>query len=808
MRNLTIRTKMLCLTILACFSIGQTRANSYVQLIHNCADPAADTVSVYADFGGGQTLISSAFAFRTASAFLTVPSGVAITAYIKAPGASASDPAIYSQTLPALATDSSYVVIASGVVGSGFAANPNSISTGFDLKILAPARRTSFNSGKVEFAVFHGATDAPGVDVNLTGGATLVPNAKYGDASGYLSVDPTWYALDIAAAGTSTVVASYVADLSGLGGGAAVVFASGFLTPSANNNGPAFGLFAALADGTVIELPQQQFAKVQVLHNCADPAAASVDVYIDGALALDNFAFRTGTPFINLLAGVNHTIAVAPSNSTSVAQALASFPNINLAANQNYIVAASGVVGTGFSVNPDGVSTAFTLKVIANAQLAASNGNKVDFAVLHGVTDAPAVDVKVSNGGPTLVSNAKYQDNTAYLSVDPTWYPLDITPAGSSTVVASYVADLSSLSGGAALVFASGFLTPSMNNNGPAFGIFALLANGTVLQLPSQQFASVQVLHNCADPLADSVDVYIDGTKALDNFAFRTATPFIDLLAGVEHEIAIAPKTSMTVADALWTNGYTLNANENYVLTASGVVGSGFAANPDGISTAFEILVKPMAQKQAALVANVDFFVIHGATDAPTVDVAAVGGTTIVNNASYGAQTNYLQVLAGAYQLAVKDSSGTNTIVTYSADVTPLAGKSGVVLASGFLNPAANNNGPAFGLYVALAEGGNFIPLSVVSSVNDEQNTLGSVVAFPNPTNGLLNLAIENEVDAAYNVQIFDATGAVVKQQAFNGLAAGKQLLTLDVSDITNGLYTAAIVSGSNKQTLRFSVLR
>ena len=803
MKTNFLKLKTLLVVLLASAS---AYASSYVQLIHNCADPAASAVSVYADFGTGQQLIASPVNFRSATSFLTVPDGVAITVYVKAAGASASDPAIHTQVLGPLTANANYTVIASGVVGGGFAANPDSRSTAFTLKVIANTQQTATNGAKVDFAVFHGATDAPGVDVNITGGSTLVPNAKYGDASAYLSVDPTWYPIDIAAAGTSTVVARYVADLSSLTGGAAIVFASGFLNPTNNSNGPAFGLFAALANGTVIQLPAQQNASVQVIHNCAAPAASTVDVYVDGALALDNFAFRTATPFINVLAGVNHTIAVAPANSMSVADSIASFPNINLTAGTNYTVIASGVVDTGFAANPDMRSTAFTLKVIANTRTAATNSAKVDFAVFHGATDAPGVDVNIS-GGSTLVPNAKYGDASAYLSVDPTWYPIDIAAAGTSTVVASYVADLSSLTGGAAIVFASGFLTPSANNNGLAFGLFAALANGTVIQLPSQQNANVQVLHNCADPAADSVDVYIDGVKALDNFAFRTATPFINVLAGVPHKVIIAAKTSTSIADSIWTSTYTLTADSNYILTASGVVGTSFAANPDGVSTAFQVLVKASARRQATSGTNFDFYAIHGATDAPTVDVQANGALTVVDNAKYADQTDYISVPAGSYTLAVQNGAGTSTIVSYTADLTTLGGKSAVVLASGFLAPSANNNGPAFGLYVALADGGPFIALPAVTSIADFGKEIAWNV-YPNPSQG--TLAINFDLKDAENVslQVLDMEGRVVKQLLNGTSLQGKQNLVADLNDLSNGLYVARIITASNTFNSKFSLIK
>ena len=43
---------------------------------------------------------------------------------------------------------------------------------------------------------------------------------------------------------------------------------------------------------------------------------------------------------------------------------------------------------------------------------------------------------------------------------------------------------------------------------------------------------------------------------------------------------------------------------------------------------------------------NVDFFVLHGSTDAPTVDVLARRVATLVDNAAYGDITDYITVPA------------------------------------------------------------------------------------------------------------------------------------------------------------------
>ena len=401
-----------------------------------------------------------------------------------------------------------------------------------------------------------------------------------------------------------------------------------------------------------------QTARLQVIHNAADPGAVAVDIYLNGILLLDNFGFREATPYIDAPAGTPINIGVAGPNSTSAADTIKNF-NVTLTANEKYVAIANGVLSPGsFASNPDGRSTAFTLFIKAMAR---ENGTSsdVDFFVLHGSTDAPTVDV-LARRVATLVDNAAYGDITSYITVPPASYILDVTPGGNnSTIVASFQADLSGLGGGAAVVFASGFLNPSENQNGAAFGIFAALPNGTVVEFPSVQLSRLQVIHNAADVAAGSVDIYLNGALLLNDFAFRTATPFIDAPANVDLNIGVAPPNSTSVDDTLANFTANLVNGESYVLIANGVLDpNSYAANPDGRNIAFTLFANTNA-RESATSGNVDFFVIHGSTDAPTVDVIARGVATLVDNAAYGDITGYITVPAGNYTLDLTLADGT-----------------------------------------------------------------------------------------------------------------------------------------------------
>lgn len=185
-------------------------------------------------------------------------------------------------------------------------------------------------------------------------------------------------------------------------------------------------------------------AEIQIIHNAADPAADTVDVYVNGTLTLDNFAFRTATSFLPVPSGTLLDIGVAPGNSTSVNDTLKNFP-VTLMAGQRYVAVANGVLDPmNFAMNPDAQSTAFTLFIRDNVKNVADSLTLVDFIAVHGSSDAPTVDV-IARNVATLIDNVTYGGISNYLSVPPASYILDVTPGAGTPIVASFEADRSFL---------------------------------------------------------------------------------------------------------------------------------------------------------------------------------------------------------------------------------------------------------------------------------------------------------------------------------------------------------------------------
>ena len=156
-------------------------------------------------------------------------------------------------------------------------------------------------------------------------------------------------------------------------------------------------------------------ALVRVGH--LSPDAPNVDVWVDGALALEDVPYETVSDYLPLPPG-ERNIQVTPAGDSSTVLIDAT---VNLGADVAYTVAARGLLG----------DASLAASVFVDDREPASGQSKVRF--IHLGADAPGVDVAVT-GGPVLFSNTEFPDNTAYLTVDSGTVDLEVRVAGTQDV--------------------------------------------------------------------------------------------------------------------------------------------------------------------------------------------------------------------------------------------------------------------------------------------------------------------------------------------------------------------------------------
>jgi len=805
-------------TVIELPTVSADSPTARVQIIHNAADPNAEMVDVYITSAeANDTLFLDDVAFRSASAFEDVPAEVELELFVAPSNSSSAADAIATFTAM-LEEGESYYIVANGVLNpDDFAPNPEEIDIAFTLLRQLGAREEAEDGESVDLTILHGATDAPAVGVNANG-SVILDVLQYSEFAGPLSVPADEYQLDVTLGGQPMeIVASFDADISELGGGGAIIIASGFLDPAANQDGPAFGLIAVLPDGTVIELPVAvPTARVQIIHNAADPNAEVVDVYITSAeandtLFLDDVTFRSASAFEDVPAEVELELFVAPSNSSSAADAIASFTT-TLEDEESYYVVASGVLSPDeFAANPDEVATAFTLFIEPGAREAAEDGESVDLNVLHGATDAPNVGVNAN--GNVIIEGFSYSDFSGYLSVPADVYQLDVTLGGQpEEVVASFNADISGLGGGAALIIASGFLDPAANQDGPAFGLIAVLPDGTVIELPVPGMASIQMVHNVADPVAQIVDVYIDTgdeTMKLDDLSYLSATPFMDLPADKELAITIADQNSENANQGVRTFMITLESGRNYFVVASGLLNTSvFADNPMGYNTELALYLDDEARRISA---GSQFGVksFHGVTDAPHIDILNnVTNESIVTDQRYGAFSSYNMIDADLANLTVTHASMPNQVLsTHTLDLNDEAGKSGLLLSTGFVDPTANHNGELFNMLMVMQDGSTEI-LSTATSGDGLIQRDEFLNVYPNPASGMATVSYEIERPGNVTFEILDVMGRNVHREIFTNQPIGQYKWDLSANRFNAGIHTVVMRSGQTRSVFKLMIVK
>ncbi|MBS1560677.1 MAG: DUF4397 domain-containing protein [Bacteroidetes bacterium] len=226
-----------------------------------------------------------------------------------------------------------------------------------------------------------------------------------------------------------------------------------------------------------------QTAQLQIIHNAADPAAFVVDVYINDVLAVDDLTFRTATAVIDVPANVDNAISLAFRESTSVYDAFATYL-VRLPIGRHYAVATGVYQPTDFAPSPDpkAMNIAFTVATFKNRRDTSTSPSTTALSIIHGVTDAPAFDAMV--GAQTMTTSLSYGSASEYITVPADASVVNVNTAAGAPI-GQFTADLPAYAGRALTLFASGFLDPQANHQGPSFGLWCVLpAGGALVELP------------------------------------------------------------------------------------------------------------------------------------------------------------------------------------------------------------------------------------------------------------------------------------------------------------------------------------
>ena len=315
-----------------------------------------------------------------------------------------------------------------------------------------------------------------------------------------------------------------------------------------------------------------------------------------------------------------------------------------------------------------------------------------------------------------------------------------------------------------------------------------------------------QVIHNAPDLDAASVDVYVNGARLLDDLTFQSASPFVDLTAGVPTTIEVVPADAADNAAPLYAVRLDggLAAGSATQLIASGVLDDTPDDDADDTEAEFQIVVAGDARETGESASAVDVRVVHGSPDAPAVDVLS-GETALVDDLPYPGVVGYLPLAPDTYSLDVTTADGSALVGTYTVDLTGQAGAAVTLLTSGFLTPEDDGEGaPGFGLLVVFADG-TTAPIAVPSERGPEA-ALSLTVA--NPVHQAATVRFTLDAPGEASVSLYDALGRRVATLADGDMGLGVQTARLDAAGLASGVYVLRLEAESGFVSQTITVVR
>lgn len=352
--------------------------------------------------------------------------------------------------------------------------------------------------------------------------------------------------------------------------------------------------------------------------------------------------------------------------------------------------------------------------------------------------------------------------------------------------------------------FGAGLRTKSGDNylvgNQPASAPKAVQAAPAPANPPvTTATAKVQIIHNAA---ARTINILANGGALLNGFAYRTATGFIEVPAGVELALQLVPVNGLEGEEVSTTA--TFEADKTYIVVAHGTF-----STADNIPV--QLAVFEGGKEVSSQPRNIDLLFFHGTPDAPGVDVKT-GSTILFDDVTYGNfSTAYTTVPADSYTLEITPADDNNAnVATYLANIAFWINKAAVIFASGSLSDGtfqawvALSNGGTFPLLLPRAAQANDItPAATTSGLLSVEDLL-VLGAYPNPTSTENTLRFILNETGNLSVDLLDAQGRLVRTIYKGSQEKGSYALTEQLNDLAKGVYFYRVVFNDQVVTQQF----
>ncbi|WP_203565706.1 DUF4397 domain-containing protein [Alteromonas hispanica] len=397
--------------------------------------------------------------------------------------------------------------------------------------------------------IVHASPDAPTVNVTANGELLgFLTGVDYQQASESLSID-TGASYDIAVEANTPAGPVEVLSLD--------------LSPDADV------LYNAIAVGSVVDetlelltlaQPSETLTEGNVRATVVHAAenAPAVDVYItafnddlDSAQANATLDYKANSGSIDVPGGEYQIRITAAGTKTVVFDSGA----IELPANNELLVLATSNVAPGNS------PVALTISNGASSSVVLDTNTPAALRAVHGVADAPAVDI-IANNTIELFDSAIYTDVTDYLNVEAGDYNIDVAVASDNSTVAIDDANVS--------LEAGVYYTAIANNELATIDLDLITENTRRVATAAQ----VRIFH--AASLTSDIDIYLttDGEIADVAPAF-TDIPYLDgdladtgyaQISAGDYVVTVTPSGSKT--EVIETGVLSLQANKLYTAFA------------------------------------------------------------------------------------------------------------------------------------------------------------------------------------------------------------------------------------------------